>query len=291
MQPYQTLSSPTVQRHDQLVDQHTIHVKATKGLSIAQLLIGIASVVFGLALVCFDRNKIYYKYRYDDDYDIWKFNNAGSCGIVCGTLVAITGILGVISFKDPANHCKNGVYMGFCILSIISANLTVTTFAIGLASYDQCWRYYETERGCLSQTEIGLSAILLGLGVVEFFVALVSAILTCAFGCCGPQGCCCKTQHKGTVYQHVPHQQQYTITSTSGSTVTQQQYPSPNAPPQQGLQMSPACASSSQCTTPYIHDQLPMHHASGETSNRSYATDNQAPPPYEMKPGDRALPV
>ena len=38
--------------------------------------------------------------------------------------------------------------------------------------------------------ELGISAVLLVLAIIEFFVALAASIYSCQFACCGKEGCC-----------------------------------------------------------------------------------------------------
>lgn len=52
-----------------------------------------------------------------------------------------------------------------------------------------CWRYGRIDKTNYIK-EIALSAMLLVLAVIEFFVALAASIYGCQFACCGKEGCC-----------------------------------------------------------------------------------------------------
>ena len=54
---------------------------------------------------------------------------------------------------------------------------------------DYYWRYERSDRRNYIK-EIALSAMLLVLAVIEFFVALAASIYGCQFACCGKEGCC-----------------------------------------------------------------------------------------------------
>ena len=41
----------------------------------------------------------------------------GIIAIVAGTICCVTGVLGVMSYKDQRNHTKNGFHMGFSIMT------------------------------------------------------------------------------------------------------------------------------------------------------------------------------
>ena len=51
------------------------------------------------------------------------------------------------------------------------------------------WRYGRSDKTNYIK-EIALSAMLLVLAVIEFFVALAASIYGCQFACCGKEGCC-----------------------------------------------------------------------------------------------------
>ena len=41
----------------------------------------------------------------------------GIISIVAGTTCCVTGVLGVMSYRDQRNHTKNGFHMGFSIMA------------------------------------------------------------------------------------------------------------------------------------------------------------------------------
>ena len=41
----------------------------------------------------------------------------GILAIVAGAIFCITGVLGIMSYRDESNHTKNGLHMGFSIIA------------------------------------------------------------------------------------------------------------------------------------------------------------------------------
>ena len=85
-----------------------------------QVLTGTLSCIFGF---CF--------YLINTDRDYSSYHITGLFGVVGGLLIFVTGLLGMISFKDPTSHCKNGIHMILCIFSWLSALGMIVIYAMG----------------------------------------------------------------------------------------------------------------------------------------------------------------
>ena len=53
-------------------------------------------------------------------------------GIVGGVVICVVGFLGVSSLKDPKDHCKNGVYMGFLIVACWVSAIGICIYSVFL---------------------------------------------------------------------------------------------------------------------------------------------------------------
>ena len=56
----------------------------------------------------------------------------GIVGIASGLLICVAGTLGIASYKDPQNYCKNGFHMAFSILAWFSSAAGIGVFSLGL---------------------------------------------------------------------------------------------------------------------------------------------------------------
>ena len=88
--------------------------------AIAQVLTGTLSCIFGF---------LFYLINADRDYS--SFHITGLLGVAGGLLIFVTGLLGMISFKDPTSHCKHGIHMVLCICSWLSALGMIVIYAMG----------------------------------------------------------------------------------------------------------------------------------------------------------------
>ena len=88
--------------------------------AIAQVLTGTLSCIFGF---------LFYLINADRDYS--SFHITGLLGVAGGLLIFVTGLLGMISFKDPTSHCKHGIHMLLCICSWLSALGMIVIYAVG----------------------------------------------------------------------------------------------------------------------------------------------------------------
>lgn len=84
------------------------------------------TVIFGLAVVL-NQNNLHQNYF----GKVWSLIS-GVIGIAGGTLVYVTGAVGIASYKDPQNSSKNGVHMTFSILACSVSVVEIGVFAIGV---------------------------------------------------------------------------------------------------------------------------------------------------------------
>ena len=77
-------------------------------------MIGVLSISFGIALSSLGEVIVY----------IYDPMVIGILAIVAGAIFCVTGVLGVMSYKDQRNHTKNGFHMGFsifaCCISVVA---------------------------------------------------------------------------------------------------------------------------------------------------------------------------
>ena len=88
--------------------------------AIIEIIIGLLTVTFGLALLFYPE-------------DLRDFSWIGIVGIVGGTLTSVAGAVGIVSYKDPENHCKNGLRMAFAILACCVSAVGIGFFSTGVA--------------------------------------------------------------------------------------------------------------------------------------------------------------
>ena len=92
--------------------------------AIIQSIIGFLAVIFGFTLRFYERHPYY-----DYEYSTWSVI-LGIVGIVAGAVICVAGALGIISCKDPQNHCKNGLHMAFCILACCASVVGIGFFSV-----------------------------------------------------------------------------------------------------------------------------------------------------------------
>ena len=69
-------------------------------------MIGVLSVPFGIALSSHGKG-----------FGVFNPFVTGVLAIVAGTVFCVTGVLGIMSYRDQRNHIKNGYHMGFSIIA------------------------------------------------------------------------------------------------------------------------------------------------------------------------------
>ena len=88
--------------------------------AIIEIIIGLLTVSFGSALLFYPK-------------DLQGLSWIGYVGIVGGTLISVDGAVGIVSYKDPENHCKNGLRMAFSILACCVSVVGIGFFSTGVA--------------------------------------------------------------------------------------------------------------------------------------------------------------
>lgn len=88
--------------------------------AIIEIIIGLLTITFGLALLFYPE-------------DLEDFSWIGIVGIVGGPLISVAGAVGIVSYKDPENHCKNGLRMAFSIFACCVSVVGIGFFSTGVA--------------------------------------------------------------------------------------------------------------------------------------------------------------
>ena len=88
--------------------------------AIIEIITGLLTITFGLAL-------LFYPEDFDKDY-AW----SGIVGIVGGTLISVSGAIGIVSYKDPQNHSQNGLRMAFSVVACCVSSVGIGFFAAGV---------------------------------------------------------------------------------------------------------------------------------------------------------------
>ena len=73
--------------------------------------LGIIETIIGLLIVAFGVTLLFYPEDHKD------YSWSGIVGIIGGPLIFVAGVVGIVSYKDPQNYCKNGLHMAFSILA------------------------------------------------------------------------------------------------------------------------------------------------------------------------------
>ena len=82
--------------------------------AIIQSIIGFLVVILRFALVFLLRSLI-----------------GGIIEIAVGAPIFVSGALGIVSYKDPQSHCKNGFHMTFSILACCASSVGIGCFSVG----------------------------------------------------------------------------------------------------------------------------------------------------------------
>ena len=95
-----------------------------------QVVIGILSGIIGLAFLLYTATgyNFYSSYLYYNT----GYRMTGISAMACGFFIFITGILGIVSYKDPPSTGKNGLHMGFCIFSCMCGLSMTIVFGVGV---------------------------------------------------------------------------------------------------------------------------------------------------------------
>ena len=85
-------------------------------------MIGVLSISFGIALS--SHGEVL--------GDIGGPMTIGILAIVAGVIFCVTGVLGVMSYRDQRNHTKNGFHMGFSIIACCISVVAIFFDSVGL---------------------------------------------------------------------------------------------------------------------------------------------------------------
>ena len=96
--------------------------------AIIQSAIGVLIIIFGFSLL-FDRCKKDSSYYFDFQLAA---GTGGITGIAGGAVICVAGGLGIASYKDPQNYCKNGFHMAFSILAWLASGVGISIFSLGV---------------------------------------------------------------------------------------------------------------------------------------------------------------
>jgi len=195
----------------------SMNIPVIRGLGITQIVIGALNIILGIATAA--------------GMSVYWVNSSGS-GIWFGVWILITGIIGVLSAKQPQNRGLNGTNMGFSIVCTVVSFFVGIFFAVALSYFASCdkYRYYywssgRYQNGCYEDKGVGtaLYSILLISMIAEFFISMVASIYCCQGGCCQPT-----TAGAVVIHQQTPT---YITTSTTGVATSQYAAPVSNYPP------------------------------------------------------------
>jgi len=224
--------------------QRTTKEEQLRGMAIAHIILGALSVIAGLSMFLLDRAT----FRGLNDNGLF-----GIPPMITGIWILVTGVIGVVQRRKPISYRWNGIHMSFNIVAAFLAFGIVIALSIAISCLSDCeytnypYTYipnYGWDNGLYqdnnstSQTitrapeticskyvgGIALAGLLILFNLIDFFVALSSAILCCFYSCCVIGGCCrtcCGTigekQRDYVTYQ--PLQTHNTTTSSAGNII------------------------------------------------------------------------
>lgn len=96
--------------------------------AIIQSAIGGLIIIFGFSLL-FDRCKKDSSYYFDFQLAA---RTGAITGIAGGAVICVAGGLGIASYKDSQNYCKNGFHMAFSILAWLASGVGISIFSLGV---------------------------------------------------------------------------------------------------------------------------------------------------------------
>ncbi|XP_068706817.1 uncharacterized protein [Montipora foliosa] len=133
-------------------------VAMARFLAIAHIVVGSLLIIFGIA----------YSVRTGTSWGL-------IIGIVIGAWMCVTGALGIPGSRYERSFSRNcfaGVFMGFSITSALTGALIISFCSVNVSP---------------EVDEMGLTVILLILGIVEFVMGIWAPICLCVMKpCCGP---------------------------------------------------------------------------------------------------------
>ncbi|KXJ14078.1 membrane-spanning 4-domains subfamily A member 8 [Exaiptasia diaphana] len=181
--------------------------KYTRYSAIAQITLGVLSIVFGIA----DRAVLYKRYA---------FHSESVVPIWMGVWFVITGVIGVHGSKRSnardgrASRPLIGTYLAFSIVSTVFAAVIIIMYAIGVAvvitkgspchyagkyvnvyksQHYRDHKYISLEKEC--NRSVAMGSLVIIFAILEFCVGIWASICACTNGCCD---CCNPTMQQPT---------------------------------------------------------------------------------------------
>ncbi|CAK8694579.1 unnamed protein product [Clavelina lepadiformis] len=154
------------------------HKSAVTKLGLAQVILGVLSVLIGVALIVM---MVVVQSRYFISLAMYTFGE----GIWCGIWIIVAGVLGMSAGKQDASVCLINCHMGFGIVAILFAALLSVESGI--------------HAGVTAYMPFRVLSIVQAINAgISFFSLIVSTSICCC--CSTPQACCgtsCCVQPQG----------------------------------------------------------------------------------------------
>lgn len=150
-------------------------MKIARLVALAHIVVGILLLIFGIV----DRVEGYF------------WTGEGCFGIWCGIWMIITGSVGIPASSRERNSSSQsfaGAFMGCSITSAVFGGVIIICYGISIAQYHYYDYWYDLNYWYNYDAEMAITAITLILGVVEFAIGILAAILCCyvtSCDCCG----------------------------------------------------------------------------------------------------------
>lgn len=150
-------------------------LKIARLVALAHIVVGILLLIFGIV----DRVEGYF------------WTGEGCFGIWCGIWMIITGSVGIPASSRERNSSSQsfaGAFMGCSITSAVFGGVIIICYGISIAQYHYYDYWYDLNYWYNYDAEMAITAITLILGVVEFAIGILAAILCCyvtSCDCCG----------------------------------------------------------------------------------------------------------
>jgi len=133
-----------------------------------QIVLGVACILFIIIYQCVDTE--------DGDGIVIQFFLITVPGILVGIIIVLTGLFGVVAGKKRQSKC---LIIAFMVMSII--NTALISIIVIFVSFDVTWDMH-------GDAGVAMSVLLIICGLVEFLVAIVSAVICCRAVCCNTAG-------------------------------------------------------------------------------------------------------
>jgi len=175
----QEVGGPTVYvMMDKDTNTSSFAKKTAKGLSIAQITLGVISMLSQIILICLHE-------AYPGSYE--RIAGAGE-GIYCGVFFVIAGCIGLLASRKPST-CNISAFLTLSILASLfsAAQIILASFnLLGVATSRSYYYGYHrtTYPSSVSGAKIGLFGAMILAALAEGVIAIISSAVCC-------RGCCC----------------------------------------------------------------------------------------------------